>query len=362
MSTTTFTAASPHAVKLWARKAFNDSVKATLFGQLTGKSDRSVVQVKDDELKNEGDRVTFRLRSLPTGLGVQDDETLEGKEEGLDYKSFNLNLGEKRQAIKVDLNLSAQRTMANVRQDAKDALNEWIEDYIDTTFFEYLTGISSSAASATGKYHPSGALGGNALSAPSSNRLIYGGTGVTAKASLAATDVMTLSVLDKAAERVKLAQPTMRKARFNGKDCYPVILHPYQVNDLRASTSSLQWGDITKASMQGGGENLFAGEILGMYRDMALIESTRIPTFADYGAGANIKAARALFLGAQAAVVAHGKDTDEWGKLALKEREFDYGKRYGVAATMIWGIQKSTFNGQDDFGVFAIDTAAQQHN
>jgi N4-gp56 family major capsid protein len=114
--------------------------------------------------------------------------------------------------------------------------------------------------------------------------------------------------------------------------------------------------------MAGGGDNLFAGEVLGMYRDMLLIESTRVPTFANYGAGANIKAARALFLGAQAAVVGHGKDTDEFGKLKLVEKEFDYGKRYGVGATMIWGIQKSTFNGQDDFGVFSIDTAAQQHN
>jgi N4-gp56 family major capsid protein len=127
------------------------------------------------DLKGEGDRVRFRLRSLPTGLGVQDDETLEGKEEGLDYKYFDLNLGEKRHAIKVDLNLSAQRSMANVRQDAKDALNEWVEDYIDTTFFEYLTGATAVAASAFGKYH-SAALGGNTLNAPTANRIIYGGT------------------------------------------------------------------------------------------------------------------------------------------------------------------------------------------
>jgi N4-gp56 family major capsid protein len=195
---------SPHAVKLWARKAMSDSVKATLFGQLTGKSDRSIVQVKDDEMKGEGDRVRFRLRSLPTGLGVQDDETLEGKEEGLDYKYFDLNLGEKRHAIKVDLNLSAQRTMANVRQDAKDALNEWLEDYIDTTFFEYLTGATSVAAPRTANITPS-ALGGNTLNAPTSNRIIYGGTAYGGERSIAATDVMTLSVLDKAAERVKLA-------------------------------------------------------------------------------------------------------------------------------------------------------------
>jgi hypothetical protein len=37
-------------------------------------------------------------------------------------------------------------------------------------------------------------------------------------------------------------------------------------------------------------------------------------------------------LGAQAAVVAHGKDTDDQGKMKVVERTFDYGKRYGVGA------------------------------
>src|SRR5690606_30712442 len=106
MSSTKFTAASVHAVKIWARKAFNDAVKTTLYGKFTGRSDRSIVQVKT-ELKGDGDRVRFRLRALPGGIGVQDDETLEGNEEGLEYRYFDLNLGEKRHAIKVDLNLSA---------------------------------------------------------------------------------------------------------------------------------------------------------------------------------------------------------------------------------------------------------------
>lgn len=361
MSTTTFTSASPHAIKLWSRKTFTDSVKATLFGKLTGKSDRSVVQVKD-ELGKEGDRVRFGLRTLPTGLGVEEDETLEGNEEGLDFRYFDLNLGEKRQAFKVDLNLSAQRSMFDVRQEAKDACEEWLEEYIDTTFFEYLTGATSVAARTFGKYQRTAYLGGNSLLAPSSDRIVFGGTGVTTRAGLVATDVMTLSVLDKLAERAKLASPTIRKASFGGKLCWVVIMHPYQVNDLRSTTTSLQWGDIVKASMTGGGDNLFEGEMLGMYRDMLLIESTRIPTFSDGGAGSNISGARALFLGAQAAVVAHGKDTDQWGKMKAVERTFDYGKRYGIGITMIWGMAKTRFNSQSDFGCFVIETAAQAHN
>ena len=356
MSSTSFTAASPLAVKVWARKAFNDAVKPTMYGMLTGKSDRSVVQIRD-ELGKEGDRVRFRIRMLPQGIGVQDSESLEGKEEGLDYKHFDLNLGEKRHAFQVELNLSAQRTMADVRSDMKDAIEEWTEEYLDSTFFEYLTGAGKGTIGAS-YYHPSGALGGNALQAPSADRIVYGGVGVAAKAALASTDTMTFAVLDKIAERLKLTTPFMRKAKFNGKLCWVVILHPFQVSDLRANTGTLQWGDIVKAQLQGGGENMFEHETLGMYRDMLLVESVRVPTFSDYGAGANVKAARALVLGAQAAVTAYGGSTDDRGRMKLVEKSKDYGKYMGTAATFIWGLAKTRFAGQSDFGVFCVDTAA----
>lgn len=357
MSSTTFTAASALAVKVWARKAFNDAVKATTYGKMTGKSDRSIVQVKED-IKSEGDRIRFRLRALSVDDGVQDDETLEGNEEGLEFKHFDLHLGEKRKAIKVDLNLSAQRTMVDVRAEAKEQLQEWLEEYLDTTYFEYLSGMSSDAARPNGKFHKSGALGGNALLAPSADRIVFAGTGVTSRNQLAATDTMTLSVLDKVAERIKRASPTMRKASIEGKSGWVVIMSPEQVTSLRTNTNSGQWLDITKAALQGGKQSLFEGEALGIYRDFILMESTRVPTFSNGGAGANIKGARALVLGAQSAVVAHGKDTDDQGKMKLVERTFDYGKKYGVGVTLIWGMAKTRFDGQSDFGTFCIETAA----
>ena len=113
--------------------------------------------------------------------------------------------------------------------------------------------------------------------------------------------------------------------------------------------------------MMGGGVNGFEGEKLGVYREMLLLESTRVPTFANGGAGANVQGARAMLLGAQAAVVAHGKDTDSNGKMKIVERTFDYGKRFGVGLTLIWGMAKTRFNGQSDFGMFCIETAAAPH-
>lgn len=356
MSSTSFNTSHPLAVKVWAKKAFMDAVKPTLYGMLSGKSDRSIIQMRDELGRAPGDRVRFHIRLLPTGTGVQDSEVLEGTEEGLDYKNFDLNLGEKRKAFKVELNLSERRVMMDVRADMKSAKQEWLEDYLDVTFIEYMTGVGQGVGGAS-KYHTSGPLGGNPLLAPSIDRIVYGGN-ATSKADLDVTDTMSFTTLNKLAEKAKLASPTMRKAMFQGKSCWLVILHPYQVTSLRENTGNLQWGDILKASMSGGGDNMFEHETLGMYRDMMLIESTRIPLFADYGAGGNVLAARALFLGAQAGVISHGLNTDDKGKLKTVEKEMDYGKHLGSGDTLIWGMQKTRFQDQSDFAVFAIDTAA----
>jgi len=353
MSTTNFGTNDALALKLWAKKAFADSVKETLYGKLIGTSDRSIIQVKDETSKSDGDRIRFALRSLPSGVGVQDDETLEGKEEGLTFTYFDLNLGEKRHAIKVDLNISEQRTLFDVRNEAKDALTEWTADYIDSTVFEYMTGLGLGANGAS-KYHPVNPLGGNSLDTFASDRIVYAGS-ATSDNTLGASDKMSLTLVDKLVERAKLASPTMRKANFDGKNLWVLIMHPWQVSALRANTSTGQWLDIQKSLTQGGGKGLLFEEGLGIYRDTLLIESTRIPTFTN---GSAVSCARAVFLGAQAGVVAYGRKTKENGKLDIQERSIDYGKRLGQSVGFIWGIRRSKFSNQSDFASFAVDTAA----
>jgi N4-gp56 family major capsid protein len=358
MATTNFPAGHPLAAKVWARKAHADAVKGTLYGKLLGRGSDAIVQLQDDLKKSKGDSIVFPIRALPTGIGVQDDETLEGTEEGLDYRNFSVSLGEKRKAFKVQLNLSEQRTMLNVRKDQKDTMKEWEEEYIDTTFFEYLSGAGFGTAGAS-KFHPSGALGGNALLAPSADRIVYGGTGNAAKADIDATDTFKLTDLDKVAERISRASPTMRKGDFDGKRLYVAIISPEQKTALRTNTNTGQWLDIQKAAMMGGQvkDNPIWSSALGVYNDFLLVESTRVPRFTDYGGG-SVQAHRALILGAQAAVAAYARDGDEKGRVKVVEKEIDYGKHLGLGATWIWAMQKTRFSGQSDFAVFCLDTAA----
>ena len=59
-------------------------------------------------------------------------------------------------------------------------------------------------------------------------------------------------MIDKCVERAQTLNPTIRPIKVNGEDKYVMFLHPYQVYDIRTSTSTGQWLDIQKAAMTGG--------------------------------------------------------------------------------------------------------------
>jgi N4-gp56 family major capsid protein len=131
---------------------------------------------------------------------------------------------------------------------------------------------------------------------------------------------------------------------------------------MRTNTSTGQWADIQKAAAaaQGQGNPIFSGA-LGEYRGVVMHSHRNVVRFSDYGSGTNLPAARALFLGAQAAAIAFGNGGGETvARYSWKEELFDFQNQLGVAAGSIFGIKKSVFNSKD-FGVIACDTYAIAH-
>lgn len=361
MATTQFDSNNDLTLKLWAKAAFKDAVKETLFGKLIGKSERSIVQVRDDLQKSAGDRIRFRLRALPAGQGTDGDETLEGKEEGLSYSYFDLGIDQKRHAHKIDLGMDQQRVNFDLRKDAKEAQSEWWEEYLDTTFIEYLAGINKSNGKQELTFHQgTSEFAGNSLSSPT--RVIYGG-GVSGAGSLTSSDTFDLSLIDNAVAWAKTAEPTMRRPNFSGKSYYVMVLHPWQVHDLRTNTSTGQWLDIQKAAMQGGKveNNPIWSEALGMYNGVILVENTRVPTIPSGSGSYSVDSARALFLSAQAGVCGFGRSTPGTSRMRWVEKTFDYDDKWGVSASLIYGMRKTKFD-TNDFGLIAIDTAAKDPN
>jgi N4-gp56 family major capsid protein len=352
MATTSYGVNNDLAVKLWSKKLFTEALKATYFSKFMGKTSSSLIQIKDETSKSAGDRITVGLRMQLSGDGVSGDGTLEGNEEALTTYADNVFIDQLRHAVRSAGKMSEQRVPFSVREEAKDGLRDWWQDRLDTWFFNQLCGNTASTVGT--KF-----TGMQAAIAPDADHHLFV-TGSNDQA-LGSGNVMTLNMIDKAVEKAKTLNPMIRPLKVGGKDKYVMFLHPYQVYDLRTSTSTGQWLDIQKAAMQGGdvtGNPIFDGA-LGEYNGVVLHESTRVSTGVNSSTSAAISTVRrAVFCGAQAGIMAYGKDDS--GEMSWVEELFDYGNQLGVSAGMIAGLKKTRFNSKD-FGTIVVSSYAAAH-
>jgi N4-gp56 family major capsid protein len=152
------------------------------------------------------------------------------------------------------------------------------------------------------------------------------------------------------------AVPQLQKCDIDGEEVYLVVMNPYQKFDLRRNSTTNDWADIQKAlatAMGKSSEFLKGG--LGIWNGCVLHSHQNCIQFSDYGAGA-VAAVRALFCGAQAGVIAFGSPGQDL-RYGWNEETRDNGNEVVITTNAIYGIKKTTFNG-NDFGVIAIDTAA----
>lgn len=354
MATTEYGVNDALAVKLWSKKLFQEALKQCWMSKFIGSGSDSILQLKGETGKGAGDQVTFGLRMQLSGSGVQGDSTLEGNEEALTTYSDAIVINQLRHAVRSAGKMSEQRVPFSVREEARMGLQDWWADRIDTWAFNQLCGYTVQTDT---KY-----TGNNSVTAPDSGHRVFttGSADETVQADN--TKVFTLSVIDKCVELAETLSPAIRPVMVGGEKKYVMFLHPYQVYDLRTSSSTGQWLDIQKAAMAGSKASnspIFTGA-LGEYNGVVLHSSTRVTNGVHSSTGAaQTSVRRAVFCGAQAGVVAYGKDS-AGGEMSWVEEMFDYGNQLGVSAGMIGGMKTTRFNSKN-FGVIVASTYAAAH-
>jgi N4-gp56 family major capsid protein len=180
----------------------------------------------------------------------------------------------------------------------------------------------------------------------------------------------TLSLVDQCVAKAKTLTPAIRPVRLKNGEYYVMFLHPFQVQALRKSTTAGDWKDIQLAAMQGGqieDNPIFTGA-LGMFNGVILHEDARVPygdnaqnlLHTDLGAPAagTTSVGRAIFCGAQSAVIAFGRNYNWPTKYKWVTQADDYEDQVGVAVGSVWGATKSVFNAAD-FATIVVSTWAQ---
>lgn len=364
MAQTVIPFGDPKAIKRWSASLAVDQIKKSYFERkFVGTDQNSVIQRKTELESDAGDTISFDLSVQLRGEHVQGDNRLEGKEEQLKFFTDQVMIDQARKAVSAGGRMSRKRTAHNIRQIAKDRLSDYWAKFMDEILFIYLSGARGINRDFL---FPLGYAGhaGNPVQAPDAGHLLYGGA-ATSKATLTSTDKMTRAVVEKAAVLGTMLQAqdpdaaNMAPITIDGEEHYVMLMSPYQAYDLRTSDTT-GWLDIQKAAAAAEGRNnpIFKGG-LGMINNVVLHQHRNAIRFSDYGAGANVTAARALFMGRQAGVIAYG--TTGGMRFDWKEEMKDYDNEPTVAAGTIFGVKKSRFNGKD-FGVISIDTATANPN
>ena len=328
--------------------------------KFSGTDSNSIIQRKTELESDAGDRVSFDLSVMLRNKPTQGDNRVKGREENLRFFTDEVAIDQLRHAVSAGGKMSRKRTAHDLRKVARDRLSDYWSQYIDELHFIYLSGARGINEDFIEPTDYTGHAS-NSLDAPDANHMLYGGS-ATSKATITTADKMARTVIERAVTKCKMLRaldPTtanMLPVMINGEGHYVLLMNPFQEFDMRTADTT-GWLDAQKAAAAAEGRNspIFKGG-LGMINNVVLHSHESVIRFSDYGAGANLPAARALFMGRQAGVVAYG--TAGGLRFSWKEEEDDYGNEPTVVAGTILGVKKTRFNGKD-FGILTVDTYAK---
>lgn len=356
--------------EVWAKELFADVIDGLYFNEsgLMGEDDNNIIYVKSDLMKEAGDTVTVPLTAKLTGNGVDGDDELEGNEEAIASYSDSILIDQKRFGVRLKGKLDERKVAYSMRKDAKEKLTIRLQEFIERQVFLKLAGVrNTNINDVAGDVVGTGALWSNSPTvipaadenAGVGNRYICANSGGTD--SLAATDLMTPTLISRAKIKARLSKPKIRPLRIDGRDHYVMWIHPWQAYDLKNNAQFAQ--AMREAEVRGKENPIFTGA-LGVWDGVIIYEHEYVPfldvsvtandNFAGDGGGTAtaVDCFRALLCGRQALAFAKCQSDNGW-----VEETFDYKNKVGFATSLIGGIDKVMFNSKE-YGVIAVDTAA----
>lgn len=346
------------AVKRWSTDLAIEAEKTMYFRRFMGTGDSALIKVARDLSKAAGDRIRVGLRMKLSGDGIEGDNVIEGTsaEEALTFHHQDVLINQRRKGTKSKGKMTEQRVPYNMRLQGRQALQIWWGEDYDEQLMMYLAGARGIDTS----FHVGLGYTGrasNTITSPDSAHVLYGGN-ATGLADMDEADKMHVELIEQLVSSAETVDPMVQPVMFQGEKKFVLVMHNYQAYDLRTSVSQNDWLEIHKATDRVGPQKPmmyqnalgeYAGVILHKHRNVIRFDSTT-------GCSTGITAARALFLGAQAAAMAWGRG-GAYGRYSWNEETDDRGNALAITAGCIFGTVRTIFNAKS-FSCFALDTYA----
>lgn len=352
-------------VEQWDDKYFTEYLTENRYAGEMGTNENSIIQVKENLTKKPGDRINFALVNKLTQDAITGRNVLEGNEEDMASRSFEVAVDKRRNAVRV-AEIDEQYSAISLREAGKSVLKEWSLKDTEKLIERALSSINGVALTTSSEAQRDAWLADN------TDRTYFasGYAGADHSAGWdeldSTNDILTAS--DLSAMKLKAmtrANPKIRPIRSekNGRNLYVVYAHPLAFRDLKNDTAIIAAQREVNLAMEN--ERLFKGGDL-LWDGLIIKEAHGLydtTTLTGEGASGTTTVVPVYLCGAQAIGAAYAK---RW---TSKEQTFDYGDKRGVAIESIYGIEKMQFGSgaadRDDLkdhglltGYFASSTVA----
>lgn len=332
-------------VQQWDEKYFREYLNNNWFKQFMGTGSSKMIQLKEDLTKKPGDSVTFTLVNKLSGSAKDANEALEGNEEAVDLRSFQVRVRAYDHAVKFK-KFEAQKTAIDLRQAHRDVLMDWNMELDRDNIIAAMGSINGVAYASASEAQKDAWLVDNA------DRVLFG----AAKSNNSAndhsasllnvdttTDKFTPDAISLMKRMAKTASPKIRpirsKTAIGSSDGYVLFAPTQMVRDLAANSTFAQAN--RDARNRGMDNPLFTGADY-VWENVYIYEVEDIPSLGAVGNSSAV--VRPCYLmGAQAIGMAWAKRPE------TVEEMFDYKRAVGLGITQWYKIEKMRFgSGTED--------------
>jgi len=368
MADTVIATGSDQAVKRWSDQLMRETFGKMAIRGLIGRSNDSPIKMMTELDKNAGDEIKYDIRVQDRSAGVSGDNPLQGDssvggaagaETLLVFHQDSLLINQKRNAHVFGA-MTQQRTLHDLRREARDSMSDWYAWGIEAGTLAHLAGTTGDDSESSEPF-----LFETTTGVPVVGADVFGNT---VAAIDAAHEVVTgagadfsIGLVEDVVAKAKTVNPRVAPARIDGEMCYILLLHPYAARSIRKevdSAGNAGWIDsIRRAALRGEANPIWTGA-LGKYNNVILVENEFVPYDTVTPVATNV------FMGACAGSIAFG---NAWNRMSRArsngggsywsyiENVDDYGNKTGFGTGSVMGVKRCLFNGQS-FGGMTIES------
>ena len=336
MAESTIATGSALAKQVYDELAYRESAVNSYISRFMGEDENSIVQVKTELEKEQGETINFMLVPRLTHDGYEDGDTMEGNEQALSFYDFELTLKEYFQGVKDDGKMSRKRFMGNLEKESRNILKMWGTEKIDRLGFEALTTspttvfYPNSSGVITKTSTPSTAVSG--LDATNSKLTMDHIMHIAAYARTGGTTANTGP-----ADPVQRTDWPIRPVKVDGKNHVVLLVHNYALLDLKKNSDYKQ--AMREAEVRGKENPIFTGA--SAIVDGVVIHEHECMPFLTTGGGGSVPYTKGVLMGAQALCWGWGQRPE------LVAESFDYRRKKGFMWSIIARCAKPVFNSKD---------------